>query len=88
MRVYLQKIVNCSVQSLEPVEIVEVFLTQIKTTMYYLMLSILILGNSSLILKIYGFNVIHSTLNVFVDNEVFGSGKGKQMGDYFHSKTN
>jgi len=86
--VYLQKIVNCSVQSLEPVEIVEVFLTQIKTTMYYLMLSILILGNSSLILKIYGFNVIHSTLNVFVDNEVFGSGKGKQMGDYFHSKTN
>ena len=79
---------NCSVQSLEPVEIVEVFLTQIKTTMYYLMLSILILGNSSLILKIYGFNVIHSTLNVFVDNEVFGSGKGKQMGDYFHSKTN
>jgi len=80
--------VNCSVQSLEPVEIVEVFLTQIKTTMYYLMLSILILGNSSLILKIYGFNVIHSTLNVFVDNEVFGSGKGKQMGDYFHSKTN
>jgi hypothetical protein len=52
------------------------------------MLSILILGNSSLILKIDGFNIINSALNVFVNNEVFGSGKDKQMGGYFYNKNN